>query len=176
MPEQPFALIGQMSSIDPSRSPAGTEAMWLYTHLPRGCTDPQAAETITRNSEEMLDRHAPGWRDLVLDRWVQTPRGLETDDANLGEGGVGGGTQQLLQQAIWRPATGLGGPWTHVRGLYLGSAATHPGGGVHGGCGYLAARAALKDSGALGGLLARGRTTALRRLQEQTHPAWTART
>lgn len=175
VPEHPFALIGQMSSIDATRSPAGTETMWLYTHLPRGCTDPQAAETITRHSEAMLDDYAPGWRDLVLDRWVQTPRGLEEDDANLGEGGVGGGTQALLQQAIWRPTSGFGGPWTHVRGLYLGSAATHPGGGVHGGCGYLAARAALTDSGTPGALVARLRTSALRRYQDRPQPAWAAR-
>ncbi|GAB48920.1 phytoene desaturase family protein [Mobilicoccus pelagius] len=176
VPEQPFALIGQMSGIDATRSPAGTETMWLYTHLPRGCTDPGAAEEITRRAEAMLDEYAPGWRDLVLDRWVQTPQGLEADDRNLGQGGVGGGTQQLLQQAIWRPATGLGGPWTHVRGLYLGSAATHPGGGVHGGSGYLAARAALKDAGGVGPLTARARSAALRRFHDRPAPAWTART
>lgn len=175
VPERPFALIGQMSSIDPTRSPDGTETMWLYTHLPRGCTDPEAAQTLTRHSEEMLDEFAPDWRDLVIDRWVQTPQGLEADNANLGDGGVGGGTQQLLQQAIWRPVAGLGGPWTHIRGLYLGSAAIHPGGGVHGGCGYLAARAALADAGAAGALVSRVRTSALRRFHDRPHPAWTAR-
>ncbi|AKT50762.1 phytoene desaturase family protein [Arsenicicoccus sp. oral taxon 190] len=145
VPERPFALVGQMTTIDPTRSPDGTEALWLYTHLPRGVTDPDSAARLTEGCEAMFDDLAPGWRDHVIDRWDQTPRALHDSNANLGEGAVGGGTMQLWQQAIWRPVTGLGGPRTHVDGLYLGSAATHPGGGVHGGCGYLAARAALAD-------------------------------
>lgn len=145
IPERPFALVGQMSTIDPSRSPAGTEAMWLYTHLPRGVTDDAGAEHLLDRCEMMLDAFAPGWRDLLIDRWVQRPSDLEAADANLGEGAVGGGTSQLFQQLIFRPLTGIGGPRTHVRNLYLGSAAIHPGGGVHGACGYLAARAALSD-------------------------------
>ncbi|WP_409484231.1 phytoene desaturase family protein [Arsenicicoccus dermatophilus] len=145
VPARPFALVGQMSTIDPTRSPDGTETLWLYTHLPRGVTDTGAARELTDASEAMLEDLAPGWRDLVVDRWEQEPDGLHGSDANLGDGAVGGGTMQLFQQAIWRPTTGLGGPRTHVAGLYLGSAAVHPGGGVHGGCGYLAARAALAD-------------------------------
>jgi phytoene dehydrogenase-like protein len=81
-----------------------------------------------------------------MDRWVQGPAELEGADANLAGGAVGGGTMQLFQQLVFRPVPGLGGPRTHVENLYLGSAAIHPGGGVHGGCGYLAARAALHDS------------------------------
>lgn len=145
LPERPFALVGQMSTIDPTRSPVGTETLWMYTHLPRENTSPANADRLTQASEEMFDAFAPGWRNLVIDRWDQTPRDLEDGDPNLGDGGVGGGTQQLFQQAFWRPITGLGGPRTHIAGLYLGSAAIHPGGGVHGGCGYLAARAALAD-------------------------------
>ncbi|WP_210424385.1 phytoene desaturase family protein [Gephyromycinifex aptenodytis] len=145
IPQRPFALVGQMSTIDPSRSPAGSEALWLYTHLPREQPSAENAARLTDASETMLDAFAPGWRDLVIDRWDQTPADLEAGDPNLGQGGVGGGTQQLFQQALWRPVTGLGGPRTHIEGLYLGSAAIHPGGGVHGGCGYLAARAALAD-------------------------------
>lgn len=146
LPEDPFCLVGQMTTIDPSRSPAGTEALWLYTHLPRGVTDAAASARLVNRCETLLDAHAPGWRDLVLDRWVQTPGDLEADNPNLREGAVGGGTQQLFQQALWRPFTSLGGPRTVVPGLYLASAAIHPGGGVHGGCGYLAARAALGDA------------------------------
>ena len=96
--------------------------------------------------ERLLESLAPGWSQHEVGRWVQTPGDLEGADANLVGGAVGGGTQQLFQQALWRPVTGLGGPRTHVGGLYLGSAATHPGGGVHGGCGHLAARAALQDA------------------------------
>lgn len=145
IPQRPFALVGQMSTIDPSRSPAGTQAMWLYTHLPRGVTDDASAELLVEHTEAMLDAFAPGWRDLVLDRWVQRPSDLEAADANLTGGAVGGGTSQLFQQLIFRPVTGVGGPRTHIENLYLGSAAIHPGGGVHGACGYLAARAALAD-------------------------------
>jgi phytoene dehydrogenase-like protein len=145
IPHRPFALVGQMSTIDPSRSPAGTEAMWLYTHLPRGVHDDASADALVERCEDMLDAFAPGWRSEVIDRWVQRPSDLEAADANLGHGAVGGGTQQLFQQLVFRPVTGLGGPRTPVENLYLGSAATHPGGGVHGACGYLAARAALVD-------------------------------
>ncbi|MDO5711976.1 MAG: NAD(P)/FAD-dependent oxidoreductase [Micrococcales bacterium] len=172
VPDRPFALVGQMTSIDAARSPAGTETLWLYTHLPRGVTDEASASRLLDNSEDMLDRFAPGWRDLVVERWVQTPRGLEGENANLGEGAVGGGTQQLFQQTIWRPITGSGGPRTHLRGLYLGSAAAHPGGGVHGACGYLAARAALTDSGAMGRRLDDVRLGALHRLYADAAPAW----
>lgn len=145
VPTRPFALVGQMTTIDPSRSPAGTEALWLYTHLPRGVTDDASADLLVERSEEMLDRYAPGWRELVIDRWVQRPSDLHAANANLVGGAVGGGTAQLFQQLIFRPVTGLGGPRTPVDGLYLGSAAIHPGGGVHGGCGFLAARQALLD-------------------------------
>jgi phytoene dehydrogenase-like protein len=145
VPAKPFALVGQMTTADPSRSPAGTEALWLYTHLPRGVADDASADDLVKRSEEMLDRYAPGWAELVIDRWVQRPSDLAAANANLVGGAVNGGTAQLFQQLFFRPVTGLGGPRTPVDGLYLGSAAIHPGGGVHGACGYLAARQAVLD-------------------------------
>jgi phytoene dehydrogenase-like protein len=145
VPANPFALVGQMTTADPTRSPAGTQALWLYTHLPRGMSDDASADVLVDRSEDMLDRYAPGWRDLVIDRWVQRPSDLYAANANLMNGAVNGGTAQLFQQLFFRPVTGLGGPRTPVDGLYLGSAASHPGGGVHGACGYLAARQALLD-------------------------------
>ncbi|GAB77909.1 Phytoene dehydrogenase-related protein [Austwickia chelonae] len=175
LPEEPFALVGQMTSIDPSRSPVGTETLWLYTHLPRGVTEEAAVRRVVQASEQMMDRFAPDWRDLIVERWEQTPADLERADANLGGGAVGGGTQQLFQQAIWRPFTGAGGPRTHVGGLYLGSAAVHPGGGVHGACGYLAARAALADAGFRGRHLEGLRLGALHRWYAEPAPVWAGR-
>lgn len=145
VPSHPFALVGQMSNIDRSRSPEGTQAMWLYTHLPRGVVDHASAHTLLERSEQMLDRFAPGWREHVLDRWLQLPSDLYAADDNLWHGAVGGGTSQLHQQLIFRPFTGLGGARTPVDGLYLASATTHPSGGVHGGAGYIGARLALSD-------------------------------
>lgn len=168
VPGAPFALVGQMSTIDPSRSPEGTEALWLYTHLPRHRPAAAAAVAATvEGCERLLESLAPGWSQHEVGRWVQTPGDLEGADANLVGGAVGGGTQQLFQQALWRPVTGLGGPRTHVGGLYLGSAATHPGGGVHGGCGHLAARAALQDARWWGRPRGRALTGALRWLHDE---------
>lgn len=171
VPDAPFALVGQMATVDTGRAPAGGEALWLYTHLPRDARDAGAVEEATTASERMLDDLAPGWRDHVIDRWRQSPADLEEADPNLGEGGVAGGTMQLFQQAIWRPTTGLGGARTPVAGLYLGSAATHPGGGVHGGCGHIAAQLALRDARWWGRPLARAGVGATRRLQAEP-PRW----
>jgi phytoene dehydrogenase-like protein len=145
VPTEPFALLGQMTTTDATRSPAGTETVWLYSHLPRDTRDDEAGRLLADRLDGMLDRFTPGWRDLVVERWVQLPSDLAGADANLVGGAVGGGTSQLHQQLVFRPVPGLGGPRTPVDGLYLGSAAAHPGGGVHGACGYLAARAALTD-------------------------------
>jgi phytoene dehydrogenase-like protein len=93
--------------------------------------------------EEQVERVAPGFRALIRKRNVMTPVTLEQHDQNLIGGSVNGGTAQIHQQLVFRPAPGLARPETHVDGLYLASAAAHPGGGVHGACGANAARAAL---------------------------------
>ena len=147
IPEHPFALLGQMTTADPSRSPAGTESVWAYTHLPRGVDEDEAAELLGGRLEDAVEAHAPGFRELVVGRQLQRPSDLSAADANLGQGAVNGGTAQLHQQLIFRPTPGLGRSETPVRGLYLGSAAAHPGGSVHGACGANAARAALADQG-----------------------------
>lgn len=147
VPARAFSLVGQMTTADQTRSPAGTESLWAYTHLPVDPRDPDGTNAASlRSLESMFDRLAPGWRDVERSRWVQTPQDLEAANANLVDGALGAGTTQLFQQGPWRPVTGLGGPTTHLDGLYLGSAATHPGGGVHGGAGFNAARAALRDA------------------------------
>ncbi|MBV8541840.1 MAG: NAD(P)/FAD-dependent oxidoreductase [Pseudonocardiales bacterium] len=169
IPRTPFLLVGQMTTADASRSPAGTESAWAYTHLPRGVSDDASADLLAQRVEEVMEGYAPGFGTGVLQRTVQHPGELQRQDANLMHGAVGGGTAQLHQQLVFRPVPGLGRAETPVPGLYLGSAAAHPGGGVHGACGWLAARAALADHGALGGLR-RGVTSAAMELLYREQP------
>jgi phytoene dehydrogenase-like protein len=150
MPDHPFLIFGQMTTADASRSPAGTESAWAYTHLPRGMADDESADELARRTERVVEQFAPGFGDRVLHRHVQRPSDLQAADPNLGQGAVNGGTAQLFQQLVFRPVPGLGRPETPIAGLYLASAAAHPGGGVHGVCGWLAARSALRDHGLLG--------------------------
>ncbi|SHL10586.1 Phytoene dehydrogenase-related protein [Pseudonocardia thermophila] len=161
LPDSPFLLLGQMTTTDPQRSPAGTESAWAYSHLPRGIADRVAADELAERMEAVVEAHAPGFRERVLFRSVQRPSDLEGADANLVGGAVNGGTAQLFQQLVFRPVPGLGRPETPVERLYLGSAAAHPGGGVHGVCGFLAARAALGENGRLGPVRRRVTSAAL---------------
>ncbi|MEV8376510.1 NAD(P)/FAD-dependent oxidoreductase [Kribbella sp. NPDC056861] len=165
LPTAPFVLIGQTTKADRSRSPEGTEAVWAYSHLPRGVTDDAEAEKLAGRMDRAIERHAPGFLDLITGRDLQRPSDFVQANASLGLGALGGGTSQLHQQLIFRPTVGLGSPRTVVSGLYLGSSAIHPGPGVHGGCGHLAARAALRDASLLGPLTRIPTTAALRHLQ-----------
>lgn len=160
LPERPFMLLGQMTTADSSRSTDGSQSIWAYTHLPRGCTvtrlgtaavSAAVAETVAR-MDEVLDAHAPGFGEEAIDRFVQGPADLAAENPNLVDGGIGGGTSQLRQQLVFRPVPGLGRPELPVEHLYLAGASAHPGGGVHGGCGWNAAVACLANHGALGGL------------------------
>jgi phytoene dehydrogenase-like protein len=150
LPEHPFMLFGQMTTADPSRSPAGTESAWAYTHLPRGMADDQSAELLAARADQVLEAHAPGFTAHVIGKTVQRPSDLEASDANLHTGAVNGGTSQLFQQLIFRPAPGFGRAETPLENVFLGSAGASPGGGVHGVCGRNAARAALAADGATG--------------------------
>ena len=155
LPADPFLLAGQMTTADPTRSPAGTESMWAYTHVPHevrgdagdagllGTWDRDECERFADRIQAQVERHAPGFGRRVVARRVLGPRELEERDANLVGGAVNGGTSQLHQQLVFRPVPGLARAETPVRGLYLASASAHPGGGVHGACGANAARAAL---------------------------------
>lgn len=150
-PERPFLLFGQMTTADPTRSPAGTESAWAYTHVPHGQDWTAAAITDQlERVEASIERAAPGFRATVVGRHTQSPADLEAADANLVDGAVGGGTSALHQQLVFRPTAGLGRPETLVDGLFLASASAHPGGGVHGACGWNAARAALVAAGPAG--------------------------
>ncbi len=159
VPHDPFLLFGQMTTADATRSPDGTESAWAYTHLPRGISDAASATKLADRMDEVVEGYAPGFGDRVIGRYPQLPGDLQDADANLVQGAVNGGTAQLQQQLVFRPVPGLGRPETPITGLYLGSAAAHPGGGVHGVCGWLAARAALGEQG-VGGAVRRRITSA----------------
>jgi len=151
VPTDPFLLLGQMITTDPTRSPDGTESAWGYTHLPIDVT--LSAEQIDRHValvEATVERHAPGFGSLILARRVQSPAQLQGTEPNLVHGAINGGTAQLHQQLVLRPTPGLGGAITPIDRLYLAGSSAHPGGGVHGGPGANAAHAAVARSGALG--------------------------
>lgn len=143
VPRRPFVLLGQMTTADGSRSPAGTEAAWAYAHLPHGTHAPATVEAYARTIEDEVERNAPGFRDTVIARLVQGPAELESDDPALERGALNGGTAGLHQQLVFRPTPGLGRPDTPFPGLLLAGAAAHPGGGVHGAAGANAAHVAL---------------------------------
>lgn len=155
VPDRPFMLFGQMTTADPTRSPAGTESAWAYTHVPQAVAGDAGPDGITggwdaREQNAMADRveahverYAPGFRALVRARRILAPPTLQERDEALQGGAVNAGTTALHQQLVFRPVPGLGRPETPVRGLFLASASAHPGGAVHGAPGANAARAAL---------------------------------
>ena len=136
---RPFVILTQPSLFDSSRAPNGKHTAWAYCHVPTGW-DGDATEAI----ESQVERFAPGFRKLILARHVMTPRDFEAYNRNDVGGDVVGGAN-TLRQLIARP-TLRALPWrTPLRGVYLCSASTPPGGGVHGLCGLAAARVALRD-------------------------------
>jgi phytoene dehydrogenase-like protein len=141
LPARPFVLVAQHTPFDPSRAPPGRHTAWAYCHVPHGY-----AGDATSLLEAQLERFAPGFRELVLARAVRGPLALEGENPNLVGGDVGGG-EVSLRQTVFRPAARLV-PWaTPLPGLFLCSASTPPGGGVHGMCGWHAAQAALRAAG-----------------------------
>ena len=128
-------LVTQPSVIDASRAPDGKHTAWGYCHVPNGSTI-----DMTARIEAQIERFAPGFHDCILARSVRPPLTIEAENANLVGGDVGGGSNQLLN-LVFRPT------WrryaTPARGVFLSPAASPPGAGVHGMCGYHAALAAL---------------------------------
>ena len=135
---RPFVILAQPSLFDPARAPAGKHTAWAYCHVPHG-----SPVDMTARIEAQLERFAPGFRERVLARRATGPAELERDNANLVGGDIGGGVQDLLQ-LYTRPVARLVPYATPLAGVYLCSSSTPPGGGVHGLCGYFAARAALR--------------------------------
>jgi phytoene dehydrogenase-like protein len=136
--ERPYVLLAQQTVFDPSRAPAGKHTAWAYCHVPSGSTF-----DMTERIEAQVERFAPGFRDLVLARATRDSVAVEAHNANYVGGDVNGGVQDLRQQ-LFRPVPSLHPYRTPSRGLYLCSSSTPPGGGVHGMCGYWAAREALR--------------------------------
>ena len=137
-PERPFVLLVQPSLFDPSRAPAGKHTAWAYCHVPARST----VDMLPR-IEAQIERFAPGFRDRILARAVASPADVESHNANFVGGDIGSGACDLSQfftRPTWRTYS------TPVRGLYLCSASTPPGVGVHGMCGYFAAQRALADA------------------------------
>ncbi len=139
IPERPFVLVAQPTLFDPTRAPSGRHTAWAYAHVPHACE-----VDLTERIEERVERFAPGFRSLVLARSVRSPRELERRNANLVGGDINGGAQHPAQ-LFARPVSSLDPYATPIQGLFLCSSSTPPGGGVHGMCGHLAARRALRD-------------------------------
>ena len=133
--ERPFVLVAQPTLFDATRAPAGRHIAWAYCHVPNG----SSVDMLDR-LEGQIERFAPGFRDCVMARRVFSPAGLETMDANLVGGDIGGGASDL-RQFLFRPTWRQYG--TSARDLFLCSSSTPPSGGVHGMCGYNAAMMAL---------------------------------
>jgi phytoene dehydrogenase-like protein len=134
---RPFVLLAQPSLFDPTRAPAGKHTAWGYCHVPNG-----SIARMVEPIEAQIERFAPGFRERILGRSVLSPRDLERHNPNLVGGDINGGAHDIFQ-LFTRPTPSL--YRTPAKGIYLCSASTPPGGGVHGMCGYFAARAALKD-------------------------------
>ena len=139
LPERPFVLVAQQSLFDETRAPRGQHTLWAYAHVPFNCKI-----DISERIEAQIERFAPGFRDCILARHHKSAVELENSNANLAGGDINGGAAnlwQLLARPVFSPT-----PYrTPLRGVYLCSSSTPPGGGVHGMCGYHAARAALRD-------------------------------
>jgi phytoene dehydrogenase-like protein len=144
-PARPFVLLVQPTLFDPSRAPAGKHTAWAYCHVPSG-----SPRDMTEAIETQVERFAPGFKDLIAARSAMGPAEVERRNPNYVGGDINGGVQDL-RQLFTRPVARPVPYSTPVDGLYMCSSSTPPGGGVHGMCGYFAARAALRRTGSRGG-------------------------
>lgn len=140
-PKEPFVLLAQQTTIDPSRAPEGKHTAWAYCHVPNGSTF-----DMKERIEAQIERFAPGFCDRILASTVTTPLELEQYNANYIGGDINSGVQDL-KQLFTRPVARLVPYSTPVKGIYICSSSTPPGGGVHGMSGYHAAKAAMRDLG-----------------------------
>jgi phytoene dehydrogenase-like protein len=139
-PERPYVLAAQQSLFDETRAPDGKHTLWAYCHVPNG-----SRVDMTERIEAQVERFAPGFRERILERSARGPAEVEHENENYVGGDINGGVQDLLQ-LYTRPAIRLNPYSTPIDGVYICSSSTPPGGGVHGLCGYYAARSALAKS------------------------------
>jgi phytoene dehydrogenase-like protein len=137
-PERPFVLLAQPSLFDPTRAPEGKHTAWGYCHVPHGSTI-----DMTERIEAQIERFAPGFQDLILARHAMNTAAMERYNPNYVGGDISGGVADW-RQLFTRPVIGLNVYQTPADGIYLCSSSTPPGGGVHGMCGYFAARSAVR--------------------------------
>ena len=137
-PDRPFVLLAQQSLFDPTRAPQGKHTVWAYCHVPNGSTF-----DMTGRIEDQIERFAPGFKERILAKTAMSTADLERGNANLVGGDINGGYMDL-RQLFTRPVPRLNPYSTPANGLYICSSSTPPGGGVHGMCGFLAARTALR--------------------------------
>jgi phytoene dehydrogenase-like protein len=140
-PDRPFCLVTQPSVLDPTRAPTGKHTLWAYCHVPNGST-----VDMRERIEAQIERFAPGFRDLILGQVTTTAMGTEAHNPSYVGGDIGAGAA-TLRQTIFRPTVRWNPYRTGLKGVYLCSASTPPGGGVHGMCGEGAGRTALHDLG-----------------------------
>jgi len=139
IPEKPFVLLAQQSLFDPLRAPEGKHTAWAYCHVPNG-----SEKDMTLAIENQVERFAPGFKDLILAKHTMNTREIEAYNPNYIGGDINGGVIDITQ-LFTRPALRISPYRTSARGIYICSSSTPPGGGVHGMCGYNAAKQALKD-------------------------------
>ena len=140
-PARPYCIVVQPGVVDPTRAPSGRHTLWAYCHVPSGST-----VDMTDRIEAQIERFAPGFRDLVVARVATSAVAGEEHNPNYIGGDINGGAA-TLGQTIFRPTVRWNPYRTGIENVYLCSASTPPGGGVHGMCGVGAARAALADLG-----------------------------
>ena len=156
IPSKPLVVVGQMTTTDPTRSPAGTESLWAYAHVPQrvrsdaggtltGAWTPAETSAFADRIEARIEEHAPGFRDRVRARHAMSPLDMQRRNPSIVNGALNAGTAQIYQQLVFRPTPGMARPTTPVENVYLASASAHPGGGVHGAPGSNAARLAIRQ-------------------------------
>ena len=139
IPEHPFVLVAQQSVFDQTRAPIGQHTLWAYCHVPFNCD-----HDMSHRIESQIERFAPGFRDCILARHKMSAADLGKSNSNIAGGDINGGATNL-SQLVGRPVLSPTPYRTPIKGVYLCSSSTPPGGGVHGMCGYHAGRAALRE-------------------------------